>query len=182
MAMAATPPATQPALSSAALINIRSSLKAGIDAAKSDHALIRAALAQAVQAAIATYGAGYAGTIASAIISDAEALGVQYDDIGAGLAEAATALAGTNAAAAQAIALTVANEGNQDEIKYFMQIATSLGYKILADIAGGTPTPTGETTAGGVGLGSLSNGFSGGFPGGGTPGGNGCLNPSCTSL
>ena len=90
---------------------IQTSLAAAITAANGDPALIEAAISTAIQNAISTYGSGAAGSITSAVLTDAEADGATQSEVGTGVAEAAAAISPTNSAAALSIASTVSNEG-----------------------------------------------------------------------
>lgn len=174
----------QTTLTSAQLSQLQSSLNGAIQSAGSNSAARQSAISQSLQSAIAQYGADAAGSITSAILAIAEQAGVTRNDIGSGLAQGAAAIAATNSAAANAIAQTLANEGNSDEVVAFQSSTTALGYTNLASIAGASHFQTNghNGPAGALGRG-FGVGGGGGFTGGGTGGGGGgCLNPSCTSL
>ena len=132
----------QTTLSADQLSALQTSLATAITAANGDPAAIEAAISTAIQNAVTTYGSDAAGSITSAVLTDAEADGVPQSVIGNGVAQAAAAISPTNASAALSIASTVANKGKSGEITAFQTEATSLGYTNLASAAGGTPTPT----------------------------------------
>ncbi|MDE2185025.1 MAG: hypothetical protein KGJ78_18585 [Alphaproteobacteria bacterium] len=173
----------QTALDSTQLSAIQTALTTALQNAHGDSTAIQAAISTALQNAISIYGSDAAGSITSAIMTDAELAGVSPSDTGAGLAQAAAAVAATNAGAAATIASTVANGGNASEVVAFQSTATSLGYTNLASIAGSGSTGATGAVGGGLTGGGFGNVFSGGFSGGGGGGGGGgCLNPSCTKL
>lgn len=175
--LVAGPPArAQAALSQEQVAVIRTSLLRALEAARGDATAIELAISQTLQAAVAQYGVGTAGQIASVILVSAEQAGVAPTQIGNGLAQAAAAIAPGNNAASASIATTVANEATTAEIESFQATATRLGFTNLASIAGTAATPTGETG------GRASNGTGGSGLGGGGGQGSGCLNPSCTKL
>lgn len=157
--------------------SLQTSLTASIKAANGDPAAIEAAIAQAVENAITTYGPDAAGSITSAVLTIAESAGATGAEIGTGLAQASASEAPNNLAAASAIASTLSNEGKSTEVAAYETTADGLGYSNLASIAGASPSTLGET-GGNVG-GSSGNGFTNSGSGGS---GGGCLNPSCTSL
>jgi hypothetical protein len=162
-------------LTSTETASLQTSLTAAIQAANGDKAAIEAAIAKAMQDALATYGSDAAGSIASAIISIAEAAGATEAEIGDGLGQASAAIAPTDLTAANAIASTVANEGKSGEVTAYAETVRRLGLESLALLAEKPPEPVGDP-----GLIGARNGST--FPNSGARDTNGCLNPSCTSL
>src|SRR5205814_541736 len=132
--------------------------------------------------------------IASTIMAAAEVSGAADDEIGAGMAQGASAIAdgaslvcphsdevvdrddrdkSCNAMAAAAVARAVASQGTNEEVLAFESTATSLGNTELASIAGGGSETTGENGGGGgFNRGSNNQSF---YSGNGGSGG-GCLN------
>lgn len=182
----AAPAYAQALLSAAQIEAIQSSLKSALRTATTDPAK-EGVIAQSIPGAVALYSSGTAGPITSVIMLTAEGQGVAPCVIGNGIAQASANLAGSNLAAANAIAATMANEGNAAMRTCYQTASLKLGYANLAAVAGQEPAVTGGTTGGaggggqgGVGLGALGGGATGGGAVGG--GGGGCLNPSCTKL
>lgn len=174
-------------LSESATRSIGFSLDIAIRTAKDDEVLVKAAISKSVRDAVTTYGADSAAAIAAAVIVTAEGDGARMDEIGAGLAQAAAALApesckGTGGnpvydcrIAATAIAQTVGNEARTAEAIAFQRAVIDLKYPKLALIAGEGSAPTSAIPPG------LAAGLGGGFaPGGGA--GGGCLTASCTQF
>lgn len=169
---------TAVALNADQLATLKASLTTEVQAAHGDAQAVINAIAYTIISAIGQYGSGSAGSVASAILADAEALGLPADEIGAGLAHASAQLAATDSAAAQAIATTMANEGNAQEIASYQSTATALGYANLASIAGQGATPIAEIPTNTT---QNNNQFSSGGGGQGAAS-NTCLVPSCTKL
>jgi hypothetical protein len=173
-------------LSGAALSSAQASLTDAIQAAQGNVQLVEAAVTQAVRNGVASGGEDSASPISSFVIATAEKLKASPAEIGAGLGRASVTLAhpacagqgGTPvkdcAVAAGAIARTLADEGNADEILAYQGTVIALHYPKLAEIAGAGVAPT--SAIGGIGPANVS-GFT--QEGAGSTGG-GCLNPSCT--
>jgi Predicted membrane protein len=167
------------ALTTAQISAIQAALQNALASALTDEAR-EAAISNTTQSSISLYGGGAVASVTSTIMQSAEQKGVAICSIGRGLAQAAVNLTASNAAGANTIAATVANEGQTLERSCFQTAANEKGFANLASLAGQSPTVTGATggTGGGVGLGATGGGATGGGVAGG--GGGGCLNPSCT--
>jgi hypothetical protein len=159
------------------LTNILGALD-GMPAGPAKDAAIANAIAAATQNAIAAFGPGAAAAVAQIVLSTPAVAALPPALIGQGMAQAAVALnnSGTpgGAAAAGAIADTVANEGPPGSQNSFAAVASAAGLSTLASSATGSPSvgDTGSTGAGGdAGSAGQSSSGSGGSPG--------CQTPSC---
>lgn len=178
-----TLPASAQTLTADQTSSLSTSLTAAINAANGNATAIEAAIAQAVEGAIATYGPGAAASITSAVLTIAEQAGATPAQIGNGLGQAAVAENSTNPAAAGAIATTTGAEGKGNEVTAFDSSTTGAGLTNLAALANNASgTAVGSTNAGGVGGAGGAGGGTTGGAGNGGGGGGGCLNPSCTAL
>jgi len=178
-----SPAYAQTALTADQASSIQTSLTASIQAAGNNPTAVEAAISQALQTAISTYGAGATASITNVVLTTSEADGVAPGQIGTGLAQAAVAVSASSPVAAATIATTVGTEGRGGEVASFSATASSSGSVSLASAASGasgTAAITGAiTNAGGI----TGAGTGGGAVGGGAAGGGGgCLNPSCTAL
>jgi hypothetical protein len=174
-------------LTAAAISSLQGSLTDVIHAAKGNVQATETAIKQAVQDGVAGSGEEGASSISSVVIAKAENLGASPAEIGTGLGQASVALAhpacGGNggtpvkdcAIAAGAIARSVADEGNTDEILAYQATVIALHYPKLAEIVRSGVAPV--SAIGGAGPVNTSA-FSSGGPAGST--GGGCLNASCT--
>jgi hypothetical protein len=173
-------------LTGSAIESLDVSLTSAIEAAKGNTQAIETAIAQIVQTAVASSGEESASSIASAVIATAEKQKASPIEIGTGLGRASVGLSHPSCAgqggtpvkdcaiAAGALARTVADEGNTDEILAYQATVIALHYPKLAEIVRSGAAPTSAIGgAGPVNTGAFSSG-------GPSSGGGGCLNPSCT--